>query len=645
VTINRIENRLVKNRINLTEAIVADSSGSLKVVWFNQPFLTQTIKVGDELYLAGQVEFAYNTLSMNSPTFEKVTPDEPVHAGRIVPIYPETAGVTSRFLRSKIKLLVKYIYSIKDYLPNSVKEAVGLIDLPAAIRQMHFPENNVQLKRAQDRLDFDEMFFLEMAVLDSRKSLNKERSIAIPYDEELIKKFIQNLPFELTNAQKKAAWDIIQDLTKDSPMNRLVQGDVGSGKTVVAAMAMANVAASGAQAALLCPTEILAKQHYAKMSELLKPLGFEVVLLTAGTSKDERINNLVKIRDGEARIIVGTHAVLEKKVEFWRLALAIVDEQHRFGVEQRASLRKESLSTNTLPHFLAMSATPIPRTLSLTFYGDLDVSVINELPTGRKKVVTKLVPGNHRKEAYLFIEEELKRGHQAFVVCPLVNDKKSEMENEEENESVTDKLQSQNISQSAEDERKSVLSEYEKLSGDVFKNYNVAYIHGQMKTGDKELVMSKFISGEVKVLVASSVIEVGVDVPNATIMIIEDADRFGLAQLHQFRGRVGRGSAQAYCFLFTGTKNEDSLKRLTALTHTHDGFKLAGIDLEIRGPGDFIGSRQHGLPDIKMRNLTNLELIEKCRRAAANFLADNDVNDYPLLKKHLGSFSKVLRLE
>jgi ATP-dependent DNA helicase RecG len=382
------------------------------------------------------------------------------------------------------------------------------------------------------------------------------------------------------------------------------------------------------------------------MSELLKPLGFEVVLLTAGTPKEERINNLVKIRDGEARVIVGTHAVLEKRVEFWRLALAIVDEQHRFGVEQRTSLRKESLSTNTLPHFLAMSATPIPRTLSLTFYGDLDVSVIGELPAGRKRVVTKLVPNDHRKEAYLFIEEELKKGHQAFVVCPLVNDKKAEQTRETlESESMVDLIEAQAVDQDSDNERKSVLSEYERLSQDTFKEYNVAYIHGQMKTADKELVMSKFISGEIKVLVASSVIEVGVDVPNATIMIIEDADRFGLAQLHQFRGRVGRGAAQAYCFLFTGTNNEDSLRRLTALTHTHDGFKLAGIDLEIRGPGDFIGSRQHGLPDIKMRNLTNLELIEKCRRAAINFLAENDVNDYPLLKKHLESFSNVLRLE
>jgi ATP-dependent DNA helicase RecG len=559
---------------------------------------------------------------MANPSYELVKDDAeggPTHVGRIVPVYPETAGLTSKWLRTKIKPLMKYIYSIKDYLPESVKRDESLIDLPAAIRQLHFPENPLQLKKSMERLDFDEMFLLQVAVLSARKKLAKEQAIKVPYNEELIKKFIQSLGFELTGAQKKAAWDIIQDLGKSEPMNRLMQGDVGSGKTVVAAMAMLDVASSGSQAVLLCPTEILAKQHYAKLSDFLTPLGFECFLLTGSATKERRAEVLTKIKDGEAKIIIGTHAILEKDVEFWRLALAIVDEQHRFGVEQRAALKKESSASKTLPHFLSMTATPIPRTLSLTLYGDLDLTIIYEMPKGRQKVVTRIIPAEKREDSYGFIRKEIEAGRQAFVVCPLVEEK--------------------------EDERKSVMAEYEKLAHQIFAEINVGYIHGQMKTEEKDLAMSKFVSGETKILVSSSVIEVGVDVPNATIMMIEDAERFGLAQLHQFRGRVGRGSHQSYCLLFTSSKAEIALKRLNALVNTDDGFKLADQDLEIRGPGDFIGARQHGLPDIKMKNLMNLELISRCRESAKHFLAKNEISDYPLLAAKTGNFDAILTLE
>ncbi len=619
--VKQIENRRTKNGLSLTQAIIADSTGLLKVVWFNQPFLTKNIQLDEEIFLAGAIEFSYGSIQMQNPAYEKVVDEESgtTHTGRIVPVYPETAGITSKWLRNELKSLMKYIYSIKDYLPEGVKTSEGLIDLPAAIRQLHFPENALQLRKAMERLDFDEMFLLQTAVLNARKDLAKEQAIAVPYNEELIKKFIQSLPFELTGAQKKAAWDIIQDLGKSEPMNRLLQGDVGSGKTVVAAMAMADVASNDSQVALLCPTEILAKQHYAKLSDLLRPIGIECLLLTGSTSKEERVEMLTKIKEGEAKVIIGTHAILEKDVEFWRLALAIVDEQHRFGVEQRAALRKESISTKTLPHFLSMTATPIPRTLSLTLYGDLDLSIIYELPPGRQKVITRIVPEEKRVDSYGFIKKEIEVGRQAFVVCPLVEEK--------------------------EDERKSVMAEYEKLAHKVFPDFAVGYIHGQMKTEEKELAMSKFVSGETKILVSSSVIEVGVDVPNATIMIIEDAEHFGLAQLHQFRGRVGRGEHQSYCFLFTSSKSEIALKRLNALVHTDDGFKLADADLEIRGPGDFIGGRQHGLPDIKMKNLMNLELISRCREAAKRFLGKNEINDFPLLAAKMSNFDSVLSLE
>jgi len=620
--VKHIANRRVKNGMNLTEAIIADNSGLVKAVWFNQPFLTKTIHLDDEIFLAGQIDFSFGQVQMANPSYELVKDDlesGPTHVGRIVPIYPETAGITSKWLRTKLMPLMKYIYSIKDYLPETVKNEENLIDLPAAIRQLHFPENPLQLKKAMERLDFDEMFLLQLAVLNARKNLSKEQAITVPYNEELIKKFIQNLPFELTTAQKKAAWDIIQDCGKNEPMSRLLQGDVGSGKTVVAAMVMANVASSDSQAVLLCPTEILAKQHFAKISNMLKPLDIDCALLVGSVPKAERDELLIKIREGELKIIIGTHAVLEKDVEFWRLALAIVDEQHRFGVEQRSALKKESLSTKTLPHFLSMTATPIPRTLSLTLYGDLDLSIIYEMPKGRQKVITRIIPGEKRTDSYGFIRKEIEAGRQAFVVCPLVEEK--------------------------EDERKSVMAEYEKLANDIFKDINVGYIHGQMKTEEKELAMSRFVSGETKILVSSSVIEVGVDVPNATIMIIEDAERFGLAQLHQFRGRVGRGSHQSYCLLFTSSKTEIALKRLTALVNTDDGFKLADTDLEIRGPGDFIGARQHGLPDIKMKNLMNLELISRCRESAKHFLTKHEISEYALLSTKMSNFDKILNLE
>ena len=620
-----INNKRTRKGLNITEAIIADDTGTIKVIWFNQPFLTNTLKTGDEVCLSGKLEWNQNSIGMVSPSFEKIIVDEEVeftHVGRIVPVYAETDGISSKWLRSKIKPLMKLIYSIRDYLPEEIKREQKLIDLPAAIRQMHFPENALQLKKARERLDFDEMFLLQLAVLNSRKKLNRERAIAIPFNESLIKGFVHDLPYLLTNAQRKSAWEILQDLARMQPMNRLLQGDVGSGKTVVAAIAMLNTAISNNQAVLLCPTEVLAKQHYYLISKLLKPFDIDCTLLTGSTSKIEKEEIYNKIRDGEARIIIGTHALLEKGVEFWRLGLAIVDEQHRFGVEQRAALRKESLSTRTLPHFLTMTATPIPRTLSLTLFGDLDISILDELPSGRKSIITRIVPNEKRQDGYHFIEEEIKKGRQAFVVCPLVGEELDQ-----------------------ENERKSVLAEYQNLTKNIYPKLVISYIHGKMKSDEKEKIMSDFAAGEIDILVSTSVIEVGIDVPNTTIMIIEDADRFGLSQLHQFRGRVGRGTDQSYCFLFTKSESEIALKRLNALVQTNSGFKLSEVDLESRGPGDFIGARQHGLPDIKMKNLMDLVLIKKCRMAAISYLDNNNIENKPLLFEKTKIFDSILYLD
>jgi ATP-dependent DNA helicase RecG len=624
-TIWEINNKRTRSGMVITEAVIADDTGTIKAIWFNQPFLINTLKNGDILCLAGKIEWSYGSVGMQSPSYEKLELSDDTgltHVGRIVPVYSETEGLSSKWLRTKIKPLMKYIYSLRDYLPEEIKIDNGLIDLPAAIRQMHFPDSNKELKKAKERLDFDEMFLLQLAVLNSRKKLKQEKSIAIPFNEGLIKGFVADLPFKLTEAQRRSAWEILTDLARVAPMNRLLQGDVGSGKTIVAAIAMLNTALSKNQAVLLCPTEILARQHFDKISSLLAPFGEECVLLTGSTPKAEKEEIKNKIHDGEVRIIIGTHALIEKGVEFWRLGLAIVDEQHRFGVDQRANLRKESISTKTLPHFLTMTATPIPRTLALTFFGDLDVSILDEIPPGRKQIITRLVSNDRRLDGYKFIEGEIKKGRQAFVICPLIGEDTDE-----------------------ENEKKSVLQEYNNLSKKIYPDLKVAYIHGKMKPVEKEEIMRGFTSGEINLLVSTSVIEVGIDIPNSTIMIIEDADHFGLSQLHQFRGRVGRGEHQSYCFLFTKTKNEETLRRLTALVHTSDGFKLAETDLELRGPGDFIGSRQHGLPDINMKNLTNTSLIKKCRDSATKYLEKYNVENHPELYEKVKLYDEVLYLE
>lgn len=598
-----------KGRTVVTEAVIADDSGSLQVIWFNQPFLTTALKKGTRVFLAGKFEWQYGRLGLHNPVYERISSD-PKHAGRIVPVYPETEGLSSRWLRARIKPMLSLAGEMKDFLPDQVRQRQRLLPLPQALQEIHFPSSSVALERAKERLGFDELFLLQLSRLRSKVELQKEVAPHIEYDRELGISFVNSLRFELTSAQKKAAWEILRDMEKTVPMNRLLEGDVGSGKTVVAAFAILMAVHRGYQTAFMCPTEVLAKQHYKRVTELLDPFSVSASLLISSLKDQEKSLVVGQSESGDGQVIIGTHSLIQEGLTFKNLGLAVIDEQHRFGVKQRQALRERNVS-ETMPHFLSMSATPIPRTLALTLYGDLDISVIDEMPPGRQTVITRLVPPGKRKEAYEFLRGEMSRGRQAFVVCPIIEE--------------TDKLGVNSATQ-----------EYEKLSREIFPEFSIGLLHGRMKPAEKDAVMAGFVEGEVDLMVSTSVVEVGVDVPNATIMVIEGAERFGLAQLHQFRGRVGRGEQQSYCLLFTEFRTDVSTKRLRALANTNDGFRLAQVDLEIRGPGEFYGTLQHGIPDFKMASLLDAKLIKRTREEAERLIAvDSELEDFPLLRLKL----------
>lgn len=634
-----------RKRMILTQAIVEDETGKIKVIWFNQPYLIDVLKSNDFVCLTGKVTLGSESkrtlpeIYLQNPTFEKIFPrKELIHTGRIVPIYPETEGLSSRWLRMILQPILKKIKNeISEILPEKIRKEYKLLSVNKAIWQVHFPDSLKLAKKAKERFSFEELFLLQLKVLKEKLKIKSQKAFVIPFNLELIKNFIKNLPFELTEAQKKAAWQILKDLEKDRPMNRLLQGDVGSGKTVVAMMAALEVVKAGYQVALMAPTEILAKQHLKTFSEFLKNFNLKIGLLTHSDCKflEEKISPeklLEKIENGEIEILIGTHALIQEKVKFKNLALVILDEQHRFGVEQRAKLVKQSTISNLqsvirIPHLLSMTATPIPRTLALTIYGDLDLSIIDQLPKGRKKVITKAISPSKREKAYEFIKKEIKKGRQVFVICPRIEP-------------------SQNQNSKSWAEVKAVKEEYEKLSKFVFPEFRVGMLHGKMKTKEKEKIMKNFRERKIDILVSTSVVEVGIDVPNATIMMIEGAERFGLAQLHQFRGRVGRGKYQSFCFLFTESPSKKTAQRLEALMKCQDGFKLAEKDLEIRGPGEIFGQRQWGLPDLAMGALTDIFLVEKTRNAAKEILEENsNLKNYPLLREKLKEFEKEIHLE
>jgi len=650
-----IENvKTFKKKMILTQGIVKDKTGALKVVWFNQPYLINVLKKGDLVCLAGKVNFGENGMFLSNPVYEKISKEEfqtsnLIHTGRIVPIYPETEGLSSRWFRYILKpLLLKFKNKIPETLPQKILKKYNLLGISEALWQIHFPDSLQLAEKAKERFSFEEVFLIELSVIRERLKLVREKAPEIPINVDLIKSFVSSLPFKLTDAQRKAAFQILKDLEKGIPMSRLLQGDVGSGKTVIAVIAALNTVKAGYQVAFMTPTEILAKQHFKEVSKLLRPFKVKIALLTGKEDKivAQKLENevleisrrklLEKTKKGEIDILIGTHSLIQDKVKFAKLGLCIIDEQHRFGVEQRAKLVKTSKIDQKnilLPHFLSMTATPIPRTLALTLYGDLDISVLDEMPKGRKKIITKIIEPKEREWAYEFVRERVKRGEKAFIICPRIEPKNN----------ASDKTKRQTSSWK---EVKAVKQEYEKLSKEIFPDLKVGMLHGKMKPKEKEKIMQQFKEGEIDILVSTSVVEVGIDVPKATIMVIEGAERFGLAQLHQFRGRVGRSNLQSFCFLFTQSSSKKTVQRLKALVESENGFLLSQKDLEIRGPGSLTGVKQWGVPDLAMENLKNLPLIEKTREAAKEILLEDlSLNKYPLLKQKLKKFEKKIHLE
>ena len=611
--------RLFHRNMTLTEALVKDNTGTIKVVWFNQPYLTETLKKGILINLSGKLTFSKKTLCLSNPVHE-IAKQNTVHTGRLVSVYHETEGLSSRYIRYIIKPILDLTDQINDFLPKEIKDKFQLLDLNKAIKQIHFPDNLLFAQRARQRLSFDELFLIQLTTLRQKQKLTKEKAISIPFNQKLIKTFVKNLPFKLTNDQRLAAWEIFQDLSKNKPMNRLLDGDVGSGKTIVALMATLEVAKADYQIAIMAPTEILARQHFESFNQILKKHKLKIDLLIGSTKNKAQLKK--EIFKGKIDIVIGTHALIQESLKFKNLALTIIDEQHRFGVVQRAALQKRVYNIEdglpTIPHLLSMTATPIPRTLALTIYGDLDISIIKELPKGRQKIITQLIAPNDRKKSYNFITEQIKNKKQVFVICPLIDE--------------SEKL-----------EVKSVTQEYEKLSKEIFPQFTIAMLHGKLKPKEKEQIMNDFKNKKIDILVSTSVIEVGVDIPNATVMIIEGADRFGLAQLHQFRGRIGRGKDQSYCFLFTDSLAKTTHQRLKAIISAKDGFELAEKDLKLRGPGNFIGTRQWGLPDLVMASLDDLDLIKKSRQAASMIIKNNITN--PELEKKIKIFNQNIHLE
>lgn len=622
-SVQSIAQRSLKGgQVKMVEAIISDGSAALRVTWFN-PWAAKSLSVDDQIVLSGKVDQYLGRMVMSNPEWEPIE-QQHISTNRIVPIYPLTSHITQRWLRTQMGQVVSYwAPRIQDHLSEELRQSAEIFDLSTALMQIHFPDSWEDLKLAQERLAFDEILLLQLGVLRQKRAWNDRAGRIYHTEDAWVKNQTAHLPFPLTNAQQRALHDIRHNLASGHPMNRLLQGDVGSGKTIVAALAMSIVIAQGAQAALMAPTSILAEQHYKNMLKTLAGVGrspaqkadeneetastelatyplqpHEIRLMVGATPEDEK----QEIRDGLAagsiKLIIGTHALIESPITFADLQFVVVDEQHRFGVEQRAALRAKGQE----PHLLVMTATPIPRSLALTIYGDLDLSVMDEMPPGRQPVSTHILMPREIERAYALIRSQAQQGRQAFIIYPLVEE-------------------------SENSEAKAAIEEQERLQKEIFPNLKVGLLHGRMRPEDKETVMTQFRDGEFHILVSTSVIEVGVDVPNATVMLIEGANRFGLAQLHQFRGRVGRGADKSYCLLVPDSPDQQENQRLQVMEETNDGFKLAERDLEQRGPGQFLGTRQAGYTDFQVANLTDIHLIEKARRhAQALFEQDPDLS-------------------
>jgi ATP-dependent DNA helicase RecG len=598
-----------------TEATLGDESGNVRAVWFNNPYVARLMRSGDRVVMSGRVKIFAGRLVFESPEWEVAEDKELLHTGRLVPLYPLTSGLHQRQVRKLVKNVVDdWACNLPEFLPMNISKRLILLNLNEAVAQAHFPHDMLLKDRARVRLAFDELFLLQLGVMAKKRKWQTEQpGVPINVDYRLLDRFLQSLPFKFTQAQQRVSTEIIADLTKPIAMSRLLQGEVGSGKTVVALSALLMAVADGYQGALMAPTEILAIQHFNSISNALKKMSKDernesafcsisgitekpltVALFTGDIKSAARRELKDKLASGEVNIVIGTHALIQKEVKFNKLGLVVVDEQHRFGVEQRAALRQKGFN----PHMLVMTATPIPRTLALTLYGDLDLSVIDELPPGRQEIKTKWFSPAQRDSAYLFLRKQVREGYQGFIICPLVED--------------SDSVQA-----------KAAVTEFYRLSRDIYPDLRLVLLHGRMAASEKDAVMKSFNLHQADILVSTPVIEVGIDVPNATVMMIESADRFGLSQLHQFRGRVGRGTAQSYCMLMAENPSEISRLRLDIIETTQDGFKLADEDLKLRGPGEFFGTRQSGLPDMRMAKLSDTNILEMARTEAIRLFQED----------------------
>ncbi len=621
-TVVSTQTRAVKGgKMKLTECIVSDGSGSLRLSWFNQPWLQNTLQEGVQITASGKLELYLGRLMINNPEWELLN-QEHLHTNRIVPIYPLTTGISSKILRKVLNYTIGFwAPRIEDFLPDYIKEQANLTDISQALQKIHFPDCWEDLKDAERRLAFDEIFLLQLGVIRQKTKWQLAEGQKFICEDEFINPLVAQLPYQFTGAQWRIVNEIRHDLYSGQAMNRLIQGDVGSGKTVVAAMAIAIIVRAKAQAAYMAPTSILAEQQYRTLLNILSSgenavlKSDEIRLLIGDVSESEKEEIRLGLQEGTIKLIVGTHALIEGPILFQNLQMVVIDEQHRFGVEQRALLRTKGNN----PHLLVMTATPIPRSLALTLYGDLDVSVLDEIPKGRLPIKTHIVHPADRNRAYGLIQSQIEQGHQAFIIYPLVE-------------------------QGDNDEIKAAVEESEQLQKAVFPHLKIGLLHGRMKPEEKDRVMTDFKNHSYDILVSTSVVEVGVDIPNATVMLVEGANRFGLAQLHQFRGRVGRGEAQSYCLLVP--ENEQSLdnERLIIMSETSDGFVLAEKDLEQRGPGDFLGTRQAGFMELRMANITDTRLIEEARKHAGQILEQDPELSHPnhqALRKMLARFWKT----
>ncbi|MDN5348033.1 MAG: ATP-dependent helicase RecG [Clostridia bacterium] len=593
VCISRWEEKQVRPRLSISRALIKDERGSGYAVWYNQPYIKKKLPPGTTVLLTGSVGRYGFWPELRVEDYEIEGEMDNLNVGRITPFYPSTAGLSQRWFRLIIYLaLQEYAAAAPDILPLSLRQRYRLPGIEKALWGMHFPKDEDERRQSRRRFVYEELLLWELGLVLGNRNREKNVGIAHRGGSELVARFLAGLPFKLTAAQERVLGEIFADMESEKPMARLLQGDVGSGKTVVAAAALVKAIAGGWQGALMAPTEILAEQHYLNLRRYLTPLGIKIGLLTSSLNQREREEVLAGLEAGSLPLVVGTHALIQEGVNFRALGLVVIDEQHRFGVRQRASLQQKGDRCD----LLVMTATPIPRTLALVAYGDLDISIIDELPPGRQKVITRVLTESQRHKAYALIERELAYGHQAYVICPLI----------EESEKL---------------EAEAATAVFERLQREVFPSWRVSLLHGRLSAAEKEEVMQKFYRGESHILVATTVVEVGVDVPNATVMLIEDADRYGLAQLHQLRGRIGRGTAQSYCLLLTRSKDGAVRQRLKILEQTSNGFAIAEEDLRLRGPGEFFGERQHGLPEFRIAVLPDdMAALEQARKDARSLV-------------------------